>query len=182
MPTIKTVKPDGTGDYTTLQSWHTFAAAQGSADQWAECYAGNLGKLGFSAWSSTPDATHYPRIYAADGQRHNGVSPTSGAYISFSSSDLGGIYTSIGGGQPARIHIEGIAMQGSASISLPNSCIVMYDVDNLYIDGCVLALGSVASIEAYATTGTMNSYISNCLCMDSDTDFAVIVGTAASVL
>lgn len=83
MPTIKTIKPAGGGDYTTLQSWWTFASAQASADQWAECYAGDLGKLSISGTPSfTADSTHYPKIYAASGNQFTGgFLDTSKAYI-----------------------------------------------------------------------------------------------------
>lgn len=82
MPNIKTVKPAGGGDYTTLQAWEDFAGDEDSPDQWAECYSG--GNLGFvllagSSWAAST-ALLYPRIYVADGEGHNG-SQSSGAII-----------------------------------------------------------------------------------------------------
>lgn len=105
MPTIKTVKPAGGGDYTTLAAWNTFAAAQATADQWAECYSGNLGAVRVDGWTATPDASHYPRVYAAAGHQHNGINPTSGAYISGSGSS-GYFYSGV-----RYTRLEGISVQ-----------------------------------------------------------------------
>ncbi|MCE9586679.1 hypothetical protein K8R04_05230, partial [Candidatus Uhrbacteria bacterium] len=81
MATIKTIKPAGGGDYTTLAAWWTFAAAQATADQWAECYSGgDLGPIDDSGgMAATSDATHYPQIYVAGGHEHGG-GISAGAY------------------------------------------------------------------------------------------------------
>ena len=64
MATVKTVKPAGGGDFTTLALWEDYADGQTSADQWAECYSGgNLGAVTLSGWLATPDASNYPKIY-----------------------------------------------------------------------------------------------------------------------
>mgnify|MGYP003120897427 CR=1 FL=1 len=83
MPTIKTIKPAGDGDFTTLALWEDFADGQSSADQWAECYSGgNLGAVEFSGWSSNaPSSSNYPKIFVAEGHKH-GADVSSGAYIS----------------------------------------------------------------------------------------------------
>lgn len=86
MPTIKTVKPAGGGDYTSLSSWEDAVEHESSAAQWAECYSGgNLGTVSVSGvdWS-TPDSENYPKIYAATGNGH-ATSTSSGAYIEGSS-------------------------------------------------------------------------------------------------
>jgi hypothetical protein len=83
MPTIKTIKPAGGGDYTTLALWEDYADGQSSADQWAECYTGgDLGPVNLDS-ASWPNSTSssYPKVYAADGHSHYG-SILSGAYIS----------------------------------------------------------------------------------------------------
>lgn len=144
MPTIKTVKPAGGGDYTTLAAWNTFAAAQATADQWAECYSGNLGTVYVAGWTATPDASHYPRVYAAAGHQHNGINPTSGAYISGSGSS--GYFSS--GVRYTRL--EGISVQqqnggwsalylGSAVDVLVERCRLAHSVASsqptLHIDG-----------------------------------------------
>lgn len=81
MATVKTIKPAGGGDYTTLQAWEDWADGEAAADQWAECYAGgDLGSVGLhGAWASTPSAGLYPKIYVAEGQGHEG-DITAGAY------------------------------------------------------------------------------------------------------
>jgi len=82
MATVKTIKPAGGGDYTTLQAWEDWADGQASADQWAECYTGgNLGAVLIQTWTGVPDSTHYPRIYTPKDQRHEMVNNNLGAYI-----------------------------------------------------------------------------------------------------
>ena len=81
MATISTIKPDGTGDYTSLALWEDAVDASSDADQHAECYSGgDLGVVALNGWSSTPSLTKYPRIYVAKGHGHKGESST-GAYI-----------------------------------------------------------------------------------------------------
>src|ERR1044071_371936 len=78
--TIKTIKPAGGGDYTTLAAWEDWADGQTNAAQWAECYSGgDLGTVDFGGWASTPNATNYPRIYVPLGEGHGG-STNAGAY------------------------------------------------------------------------------------------------------
>ena len=84
MATISTIKPDGTGDYTSLATWEDAVDGSASADQHAECYTGgNLGGVTLNGWSATATSTSYPRIYAADGNGHGG-NISSGAYINAS--------------------------------------------------------------------------------------------------
>tara|TARA_Y100001937_G_scaffold128772_1_gene207866 strand:+ start:4478 stop:5968 length:1491 start_codon:yes stop_codon:yes gene_type:complete len=84
MATISTIKPDGTGDYTSLATWEDAVDGSSSADQHAECYSGgDLGGVTLNGWSATPTSELYPRIYAAAGNGHNG-SITSGAFINAS--------------------------------------------------------------------------------------------------
>jgi hypothetical protein len=83
--TIKTVKPLGGGDFTTLQGWWDWAKTQTNPKQWAECYGGgSLGPLDLSGGTSfSPVSTdgNCPRIYPADGHRHNLTWDTSKAHI-----------------------------------------------------------------------------------------------------
>ena len=108
MATVKTIKPDGTGDYTTLALWEDAVDGEASAAQWAECYTGgNLGAVTLSGWSATPTDTDYPKIYAATGNQH-GADVTAGAYISAASPMvIGVIYT----------RIDGIRIDGTTSSS-----------------------------------------------------------------
>tara|TARA_Y100000592_G_scaffold100649_1_gene181730 strand:+ start:6789 stop:8276 length:1488 start_codon:yes stop_codon:yes gene_type:complete len=81
MPTIKTIKPAGDGDFTSLSAWEDYADGQASAAQWAECYSGgNIGVCTLQNWSATPNANDYPKIYASSSSGHSG-SVSSGAYL-----------------------------------------------------------------------------------------------------
>lgn len=85
--TIKTIKPDGTGDYTTLAAWSVAAGALTEASKdvwWAECYSGNLGALGLTAGSHIATLGRRPRIYAASGHEATSSLTPNGAYISVS--------------------------------------------------------------------------------------------------
>jgi len=78
---IKTIKPAGGGDYTTLQAWEDWADGEASAYQHAECYTGgDLGEVTIQSWTATSTSEAYPKIYAADGEEHLGVIDA-GAYI-----------------------------------------------------------------------------------------------------
>ena len=65
MPESHTVGPDR--EYALLALWEDYADDQATADQWAECYTGNLGAVGVYGWASTPTADARPMIYAAPG-------------------------------------------------------------------------------------------------------------------
>jgi hypothetical protein len=77
----------GPGDFTTLQSWEDWAGGEPNPYQLAECYSGgNLGTFNLSGWSSTPNASAYPKIYAKPSEYHGGqfnrgpvISSTTGA-------------------------------------------------------------------------------------------------------
>jgi len=82
MATISTVGPGKT--YTTLQAWWDDVKDAAAADQHAECYGGgDLGEVLMSVMdTATPTASVHPRIYAADGERHDGGNTASnGAFI-----------------------------------------------------------------------------------------------------
>ena len=72
-PIIKTVKPAGGGDFTTLQAWEDWADDQTSGYQWAECYVGELGNTIITGWATPPTADRYARVYAPTAQRYSGV-------------------------------------------------------------------------------------------------------------
>lgn len=84
--TVSEIKPDGTGDFTTLTSWNTWAAGQSSAGQTALCYSG--GDLGQCELDSSygwpmPTPSEHPIIRVAEGERHEGRRDQ-GAYIDHS--------------------------------------------------------------------------------------------------
>lgn len=106
MATVKTIKPDGTGDYTTLQAWEDWADGEANAGQWAECYAGgNLGALSISGWAGTPDGTNFPKVYTPTAERHDG-SYGSGAYI-----ESPGTNVPLTISNPNRIVIDGLRLR-----------------------------------------------------------------------
>lgn len=108
MPTISTIKPAGGGDYTTLQAWWDAVKSQTTA-QWAECYAGELGKLDLTGGAMTPTAAEYIRIYSPLSQRHTGQTGT-GPKITAS--------TGVGINVPAgfrHTEIDGITFAGSSA-------------------------------------------------------------------
>jgi len=69
MTIIKTIKPAGGGDYTTLQAWWDAVKSSADADQQAVVYAGNSGAL---ALGNSTNSTKTVLISAATGA-HSGV-------------------------------------------------------------------------------------------------------------
>tara|TARA_Y100001937_G_scaffold32893_1_gene46874 strand:+ start:19896 stop:21422 length:1527 start_codon:yes stop_codon:yes gene_type:complete len=129
MPTVKTIKPAGGGDFTTLALWEDFADGQSSADQWAECYTGgNLGSVTLSGWSSTPDSNDYPKIYAANKEGH-GIDFSSGAYISAS--------TPISVGVPYT-RIDGIRVSGSSNSEKAINFLASGTSRDCRVDNCLV--------------------------------------------
>ncbi len=165
MATVKTVKPAGGGDYTTLALWWTFAAAQATADQWAECYndGSSLGSATISAMTATPDANNYPRIYAASG--HEATNFTNGALLSFSTSGSGNAlsisvsYTRVEGLRFSVTHSGGAPHNG---VNVPSS------IDNVTVKNCVYAytsgVGASTALRFNANTGCR---VLNCLIKSS---------------
>lgn len=134
-PVIKTIKPAGGGDYTSLNAWWTDVYTNANPAQWAECYSG--GDLGFpSAQSQQPTATatdtDYPRIYVPLSERHDG---TTNKYCAYS--------TSIWDGAIPYLHIEGLEF--TAQVMVGQAIRYGYTDVNVVsnvIDSC-LFLGSV---------------------------------------
>lgn len=82
MPTIKTIKPAGGGDFTTLQDWWDWAKTQATGDQWAEMYSGDMEPLDTSGGTTfTPDAVDFPYVYPATPFHHALSVSTSKAYL-----------------------------------------------------------------------------------------------------
>ena len=160
MATIKTIKPDGSGDYTLLDSWEDVADGQDSAAQWAECYqGGNLGEVNLSGWSSTPSATAYPRIYVAPGHQHDGI--TGGAYIQAESSHA--ITVGVG-----FVRIEGLRItQTSGS----NRRAITEDGSGFpsLIEGCLFhgLRGDAINLDAQVNASVV---IRNCIVRDGNDD------------
>ena len=81
MAFISQVGPGKT--FTTLQAWWDAKKGESTADQHAECFAGNLGVLNITVFdTAVPTASVHPRIFAAPGNKHDGGNTAAnGAYI-----------------------------------------------------------------------------------------------------
>jgi hypothetical protein len=92
---IKSIKPAGGGDYSSLNDFQTNYPNKNLTSQdiilVAECYAGNCltGSVNFSGW--TTDSTRYLWVRAATSARHAGVWDTNKAYGSASVAGNGSI-------------------------------------------------------------------------------------------
>lgn len=83
MPTTNTIKPDGTGDYTTAQAWENAVDNTTMGDYIGECYeGGDCGTVTFSSWLTGSTGI----LRAAAGNGHNG-SLSDGAYITSASAN-----------------------------------------------------------------------------------------------
>ncbi len=138
---VKTVKPGGGGDFTTLGAWKTAAVADTSNFWWAECYGGgNLGTVVLSGFDAglVADANNYIRIYAAAGERHTGTFDTNKAKIL-----PGAISTGITVSTPAAalnfLKIDGLQFIANATNS--TAAMSLNGLSNIVIDGN-LCLGS----------------------------------------
>jgi len=160
-PNISTIKSAG-GDFSTLQTWEDWADDQDSACQWAECYSGfDMGEVTISGWSSTPTASEYPRIYAADGEKHNGVqTSTSGAYIRHDSAAANAIeisenYTRIEGIKITKTVTDVVTIINTTETSgvLVADCLLIYTggadsgMSAIYIRGNGNTSGTAATVR-----------------------------------
>ena len=167
MATIKTVKPAGGGDFTTLALWEDAVDGESSADQWAECYAGgNLGAVNFSGWSSnSPSSGAYPKIYAADGEGHGG-NATSGAYISASDA----IQSSLD-----YVRIDGIRISNTSNSTKAISFLASGTSKDVKIENCFIHGTFQYGIMLGQNSGsgtTISDYITN--------NIIIIDGTSAT--
>lgn len=82
---LKTVKPGGGGDYTTLQAWYdarTGDLVARDTHEIAEVYGGgSVGALLMVNGADTTDATRFFEIRAAAGEAHSGTFNTGKAYL-----------------------------------------------------------------------------------------------------
>jgi hypothetical protein len=152
MATISTV---GSGkDYSTLQLWEDWADGQASAAQWAECYSGGtLGAVTIAGWTGTPSAVNYPKIYAAEGHRHDGTaSLTNGAYCG--TITLQEEYSQVDGMRVIQTGNTGI--NGARWVHKISNCVVCVTVG---------AVAYTALYFAYSWTGTrtLEFDVENCL-------------------
>ena len=154
MATVKKIKPDGTGDYTTLALWEDAVDGESSAAQWAECYSGgNLGSVNFSGWAATPTADNYPKIYAAEGNEHN-ADVTAGAYISSTAP----IQTSVD-----YLRVDGLRIQCNSSSAKALNFLPSNTAKDSRVDNCIVHGDFQYGIYiGQAATGTTSvNYITN---------------------
>tara|TARA_B100000959_G_scaffold226480_1_gene241061 strand:+ start:905 stop:2410 length:1506 start_codon:yes stop_codon:yes gene_type:complete len=158
MAVVKTVKPAGGGDYTSLASWENDASTDangvGNAGQWAECYTGgNLGALNISGWNTTPDSTNYPKIYVADGNNHL-TKEVMGAYISSSQP----IQSSL-----EYVIIEGLRVEGSSTSNHAITFEGSGTSNGARVDGCYMhgSFQNAIRIGQSSGSSTSNCYVVN---------------------
>jgi len=173
MATVKTIKPAGGGDYTTLALWEDAVDGESSASQWAECYTGgNLGAVNLSGWASTPDSDNYPKIYAAEEHQHNADS-SSGAYINANTPIETTVeYTQING-----IRISGTLNTATAISLASTSSGKDCRVDNCFIHG-TFGLGILIG-QTGGSGLTSSTYATNNIIVIDGTANTSPVGIAA---
>ena len=177
MPNIKTIKPAGGGDYTSLQAWEDVVDSYGDAAQWAECYSGgNLGAVNISGWTSTPSSTNYPRVYVAEGHGHKGSS-SNGAYISTSDAPFVSTeeYTQLDG-----IRIESLKSANSAAVlnnTVSGSSGRDCKIENCYIHGKFT--NGIFIGQNGGTGKTSTNYVANNIVVIDGTDNNTPVGIYA---
>tara|TARA_A100000172_G_scaffold81106_1_gene72983 strand:- start:854 stop:1933 length:1080 start_codon:yes stop_codon:yes gene_type:complete len=100
-------------DYSTLAAWWA-AKSSGTDVPQAMCYSGSdLGPLSITTSGSFTTTEAEPlKIYAAPNNRHDGVTPNTGAYAAVSSAFAAGILIS---GDIDYWHIDGIAVDAGAN-------------------------------------------------------------------
>ena len=154
MATVKTIKPAGGGDFTTLASWEDFADGQSAADQHAECYTGgNLGAVTLNGWTATPSASAFPKIYVADGEGHFG-DVTAGAYISAATPFVSHLdYTQVHGLRAASTNDSNVVLNFTGTSNAQNS-----RADNCLIHG---DFGIGISIGQSGSGVTSSNYVTN---------------------
>jgi len=179
MPTIipKDIKPDGTGDYLTLNSWNAAQAADlVGLDQIRKAivYSGGNVLSGalifYSGW--TCDATHYPWIVAAAGHGHVGVWDTSKAYglVAAGASDC--LYFTTGA------HIDGMQFQSTGI----QGTLYVGSRKPLVLRRCIVrSYGLNGACVVLAPGGASTHLIENCVLIADVTIGALPGGTPVCV-
>ena len=159
MATIKTIKPAGGGDYTTLQAWENWADDQVSGDQWAECYTGgDMGPVIIQTWAATTSSVLYPKIYTNLDQRHIGKDDGTGAFINTGSVSAINNFIDY-------VRIEGIRVEMGSSLNA--GIHINLGADNCLIDSNLIVANNQVSVDgiyctfnvAYSTITIQNNLI-----------------------
>ena len=158
---IKTVKPGGGGDYTSLAAWNTGEATNlVSAGDIHECHVyggGNAGTVVLST-SWTTDASNYIVIKGAVGHRHEGVLDRDKAYVE---SYAGGPLIDIASRTACRVDGLQFVMGPTSSYA---SCVRTISGIDFYMSNCLckgVAGNGVTGVNPQASGSSPTIYIWN---------------------
>ena len=173
---VSTIKPAGGGDYTELSTWWATEKDRNEGSgvniaAWAECYSGgDMAVVDLTGAGYTPTATYYTRIYAADGERHDGTG--GGVYLDCPSTDNG--ITN----QLNYTRIEGIRIE--LTLGAVKRGIRGYNYSNLLIDSCLIHFvntagdyGGAIGVGTVAGGDLTGIVIRNCLFYGGNTAYAI---------
>jgi len=158
------IKPDGTGDYTTLAAWwaaNNTGGAGNAVAPHARCYrGGDLGALQIDYWAEpagfTPTATYYSDVYAAAGEGHDGIAGTGNGAYTTGNINVNLAYTRVRG------------LRSVVTLGSPGFGAVTAGADNARLDGLLIELDANANnshgIRLHTTAaGTYGMLCQNCL-------------------
>ena len=153
MPTevVKTIKPAGGGDYTSLEAWNTAEATDlTSSDEiaTAECYGGGnlLSSPGsdFRISGFRTDSTRFVKIIAADGEAHQGSWDTGKAYA-LNTSTAGSYNRPFWFNDDmtiSNIQFKSVHPNASFGVVWPQALFNKFEIDGCYIEHAQASGGS----------------------------------------
>lgn len=153
MPTevVKTIKPAGGGDYTSLEAWNTAEATDlTSSDEIAiaECYGGGnlLSSPGsdFRISGFRTDSTRFVKIIAADGEGHQGSWDTGKAYA-LNTSTAGSYNRPFWFSDDmtiSNIQFKSVHKNASFGVVWPQAMSNKFEIDGCYIEHAQASAGS----------------------------------------
>ena len=153
MPTevVKTIKPAGGGDYTSLEAWNTAEATDlTSSDEIAivECYGGGnlLSSPGsdFRINGFRTDSTRFVKIIAADGEGHQGFWDTGKAYA-LNTSTAGSYNRPFWFNDDmtiSNIQFKSVHPNASFGVVYPQALFNKFEIDGCYIEHAQASAGS----------------------------------------
>jgi hypothetical protein len=159
---VDTIKPDGTGDYTTLALWWNDVKSDINA-HWAECYTGgDLGAVTLvdTEWAGigTESATNYWKIYTPLSERHTGQLWTGAYFEGRINSYIP--YTILDGIRAENGLVSNGGFSIYADMGIVRNCLVNYQYRVLGSSGIALSNGTVPAektMYAYNNIIHMNS-------------------------
>ncbi len=152
MSELYTIKPDGGGDYTTLQAFEDAqdGSMTGRGIVTAECYDGTaeLGQVTFDGWSNE-DSSNYVRVFVPLDERHDGTKGSDGAWLQSDTNWDAGV--KVVGCDYCRI--EGLRIVGRTANG--GVCCVEVTSDNVTVDSNLLEDSPTAGLGAAIQFGTL---------------------------